>query len=353
MMMTTTPTQPTSHNSAMAATTGLQPWIGFAICIASLAGTIYIAHIPLQVLFQPMALLLVVGGTFGALCLSNPFIAVVNAFKHAIFPPASQQITPHKLEDLIADLVDIATFARKEGLIALAPYLEPLAITEPFLFTCLQRLSDNKPYTHLEADLHKLLQQRCQHATQPVHILEQAAGYLPTMGLMGALLGILQVFSQSSTGPSNAIATEATIMQAMPFSTELAASFSATLLGLALANWVCLPLAQIQQQRLQLLQQKYTLIVEGVLAIHQNEHPLQLTERLQLYLQHGELENATYNSHSTAFQYIEAQAPATTGYPYANTSTPANGISKPQQPSTSRSTPLDTAQLLPASKPVR
>jgi chemotaxis protein MotA len=345
MMMMMTPNLP-PNPSPMAGTTGLQPWIGFAICVVSLVGTIFIAHIPLPILFQPMALLLVIGGTLGALCLSNPFMAVVNAFKQAIFPPAAQHITPHKLENLVADLVDIATFARKEGLIALAPYLEPLATTEPFLFTCLQRLSDNKPYTQLEADLNKLLQQRCNNALQPIHILEQAAGYLPTMGLMGALLGILQVFSQTGMGatPSTSISTDTTIMQAMPFSTELSASFSATLLGLALANWVCLPLAQIQQQRFQHLQQKYALIVEAVLAIHQNEHPLQLTERLRLYLQNAETD--IYYNTTELVNPTEADIPA-----YNNPIQQPAGVSRPNQPQTTR--PLDTATLLPASKPIR
>ena len=264
------------------------PWVkgqsllGFIICMGSLASAVYMAHIPWQVLIQPTALLLVGGGTLGALCLSNPLPTVFSAFWKSIFPPMDESVSAEGLEDLVADFIDIASFARREGLLALTPHLAPLAASEPFLYECLQRLSNNKTTAQLEADLGLLYQQGCHALTQRIAILEQAAGYLPTMGLMGALLGILQVFSQPTATTAD---TTAQLGQMLPFASELTASFSATLLGIGLANWCCLPLAQLQQKSLVQLQQKYALIIEGVLAIHRNEHPLQLQETLKLYLQ--------------------------------------------------------------------
>jgi chemotaxis protein MotA len=291
MMMTIATTTPNTTSAPVATPLRQSAWvsqqstIGFLVCTLSLVTAVYMAHIPLQVLIQPTALLLVVGGTLGALCLSNPIPQVIGSFWQSFFPTADEKISAKGLEDLVADLLDIASFSRREGLLALTPYLAPLADSEPFLFACLQRLSDNKNYAQLEADLGVLYQQACYTLTQRIRILEQAAGYLPTMGLMGALLGILQVFSQPNAGGGGLTETTAQLGQMLPFASELTASFSATLLGIGLANWACLPLAQAQQKNLEQLQQKYALIIEGVLAIHRNEHPLQLQETLKLHLQ--------------------------------------------------------------------
>jgi chemotaxis protein MotA len=328
--MTTTTATTNNLNTASMATATRSPWVtqqltvGFLICMASLATAVYMAHIPLQVLVQPTALLLVVGGTLGALCLSNPLPAVFGAFWKSSFLAVDETVCVKSLEDLVADLIDIASFARREGLLALTPYLAPLATTEPFLYACLQRLSDNKNQHQLEADLGVLYQQGCHAVTKRIRILEQAAGYLPTMGLMGALLGILQVFSnQNNTGVSEATAQ---LGQLLPFASELTACFSATLLGIGLANWLCLPLAQTQQNQLNQLQQKYALIIEGVLNIHRNEHPLQLQETLKLHLQGAIIEaggtvgNPLTESEESSQRYA------------ANAVAQTRGISTPKKP---------------------
>ena len=157
--------------------------------------------------------------------------------------------------------------------------------------------------------------------------LEQAAGYLPTMGLMGALLGILQVFSQT---PASVSEPTAQLGAAFPFAAELTACFSATLLGIGLANWFCLPLAQTQHKQLHQFQQKYALIIEGVLGIHRNEHPLQLQETLKLHLQGAIIQAGGILTDSLGENNLDSQQQDTT--PLA----PNKGLSTPNKPKATR-----------------
>ena len=107
-------------------------------------------------------------------------------------------------------------------------------------------------------------------ALDETRVFEMAAGYAPTMGLIGALLGLMHSLGSFST--------------ASQMGQGVAEAFSATLLGIALANLFLLPVAGRlkQKSRHQWLQK--TIIIQAILSIQMNEHPLVLKEKLNSFI---------------------------------------------------------------------
>ena len=215
----------------------------------------------IMAVLNPSAMLIVLVGTFGATMTGTSFGAVKNI--PTLFKKAFSS-EPPDLNGRVTELVRYAEQARRDGLLALDEQLAN--VEDPYTKKGLQLVVDGTD-PELVADVleaeNDAMRKRHGANTQP---FEKAGGYAPTMGIIGTVFGLVHVLgnlSQPETlGPS------------------ISAAFIATLLGVATANVIYLPISarlkQISQAELHLR----GLIVEGILSIQAGDNPRVVQEKL-------------------------------------------------------------------------
>lgn len=212
-------------------------------------------------LFQKTAALIVFGGTFAAVVISFTS-ARLKTIPHALQFAFSR----HKgdMNQLVEDVVDMATTARRSGVLA----LERKSQNHPdaFLREGIQMVVDGTDpeivKQILELDIDAVEQKHEGYAK----IFEAAGGYAPTMGIIGTVMGLIHVLGNLSAptdlGPSIAVA------------------FTATLYGVASANIIFLPIASKIKSRSADEIQNMEFLLQGILSIQNGDHPLIVRKKL-------------------------------------------------------------------------
>ncbi|SMF36619.1 chemotaxis protein MotA [Alteromonadaceae bacterium Bs31] len=239
--------------------------LGVIIGFAALLGGNYIEGGSWASLANGPAALIVLGGTFGAAILQTPMAGLRRAMSlfSWIFKPPRQQF-----KQGIGRVVGWAKSARKEGLLG----LENIAEREKDAFSKkgLQLLVDGSEpdvIRHvLETDL-IVAEQRDHDAVQ---FYESMGGYAPTIGIIGAVMGLIHVMQHladpSELGPGIAVA------------------FVATIYGVAFANLFLLPIANKLKACIKEQSQFRELLIEGIIAIADGENPRAIEMKLSGYL---------------------------------------------------------------------
>ena len=219
----------------------------------------------LVILLQGAAFMIVFGGTLGAVMVQSPPKVFVTAFKMggwAFRPPKMSG------EELIGRLVGWGALARKEGILALEKQIE--GVSDPFLQKGLQLLVDGhsaeKIREVLDVDTHTWEQLRWQSA----RVWEAAAGYSPTIGIIGAVLGLMHVM-QNLAEPGK-------------LGSGIAVAFVATIYGVAFANLFFLPVANKLKSIILQQADLREMIVDGLVGIANGDNPRLLEIRLRSYI---------------------------------------------------------------------
>lgn len=211
------------------------------------------------------ALLIVLGGTLGAVCVQTPLPVVRRAMKLSswiLFPPVLQ------LDKDITRIVSWSVTARQEGLLGLEKMIEKEK--NSFCQKGLQLLVDGSEpetlRTLLENDIH-LMEVRNMDAAK---VFESMGGYSPTIGIIGAVLGLIHVM--------NNLADPAML------GAGIATAFVATIYGVGTANLLFLPWSVKIKATTKSQIQYYEMIMEGLCAISEGENPRSIELRLRSYL---------------------------------------------------------------------
>ena len=220
----------------------------------------------LSILFQGTAFLIVFGGTLGAVmvqCPSEVFISAIKMGKWAFVEPKMNE------RALLRQLSGWGTLARREGILALEDRI--FTVNDPFLKKGLQLLVDGNSAENIRAvldvDIHRLQQLRWQSA----RVWEAAAGYSPTIGIIGAVLGLMHVM-QNLAEPSK-------------LGAGIAVAFVSTIYGVAFANLLFLPIAHKLKAIIMRQGDIYEMMVDGLTGIANGDNP-RLTElKLQGYIE--------------------------------------------------------------------
>lgn len=238
---------------------------GLLIGIGGIIGGQMLEGGTIAILFQGAAFLIVFGGTLGAVMLQSPvktFVAGIRMGRWVFIPP---QLSPQKM---VYKITAWSTLARKDGILALEAHL--VGNRDPFLKKGLQLLVDGnsaeKIREVLEVDNNTFEQTHFQSA----RVWESAAGYAPTIGILGAVLGLVHIM-QSLSDPSK-------------LGAGIAVAFISTIYGVGLANLVFLPMAN--KLKMLILQQLMMreMMVDGLAAISSGEHPRYIENKLQGYI---------------------------------------------------------------------
>jgi len=216
-------------------------------------------------LLQITAFFIVIGGTTGAIILSFPAPTLKSAvlmFKDVLFPPKSD------FQGLITEIGGFATKARKEGIIALEK--EANNASDPLLTLGLGAVADGTDPTLVREMMENQIEQLENHVNNCAKVYESFGGYSPTLGIIGAVMGLIQVM-QNLSDPSK-------------LGAGIAVAFVATIYGLFAANLLMIPLST----RIKFIYQGVFLyknmILEGVLSIQAGESPVLIERKLRSFI---------------------------------------------------------------------
>lgn len=216
-------------------------------------------------LLQITAAFIVLGGTLGAVVLSFPpqiLLSAIKMLKNVFMPPKVD------LNALITEIGGFATKARKEGIISLEK--EAYNASDELLALGLGAVADGTDPTLVREMLENQIEQLENHVNNAAKVFESFGGYSPTLGIIGAVLGLIQVM-QNLSDPSK-------------LGAGIAVAFVATIYGLFAANLIMIPIST----RIKFIYQKVFLyknmILEGILSIQAGESPVLIERKLQSFI---------------------------------------------------------------------
>ncbi len=215
---------------------------------------------------QPTAALIVFGGTIGATMLSFPLATakgVVSSILRVLLGGPSRD------EELIQEIVRYAAKARKNGIISLEADIK--TTKDPFLQKALRFVVDGVDPKVLQGIMETELGKLEEEGEQPAKFLEAAGGFAPTIGILGAVLGLIQVM-QNLSDPSK-------------LGEGIAVAFVATVYGVGSANLIFLPFAGKLKYRHKRTMVARQMMLEGILAMQAGEHPQIIEERLKAFIE--------------------------------------------------------------------
>lgn len=216
-------------------------------------------------LAQPTALLIVFGGTMGAVMLQSPyatFVRGVRMVRWVLYPPVVDY------QQMIKQVTVWSQVSRREGLLALENSINQLK--DEFTRKGLQLLVDGAEPERLREVLEVEITTYEQELKLSARIWEAAGGYSPTIGILGAVLGLIHVMENLSD-PSK-------------LGAGIAVAFVATIYGVGLANLVFLPMANKLKAHINRLVVQREMIVDGLVGIANGDNPRIIESRLQGYV---------------------------------------------------------------------
>ena len=238
---------------------------GIGIAFSGIAVGLILENGKVGQMLQPTAAMIVFGGTLGAVMVQFPFSVVMQAARQlkeifmSIDDPASQ---------LIEDMKQYTARARRNGLMSLESEID--MIEDPFLRKSLTLAVDGTQSRELRQTMELDMDMEADSEDMIPKVFEAAGGFAPTIGILGAVIGLIQVMQRLDN--INEVGK------------GIAVAFVATIYGVGSANILFLPCAgriKILMRRKQVLRE---LILDGVLGIVNGTSPRALEEKLAVYL---------------------------------------------------------------------
>jgi chemotaxis protein MotA len=239
--------------------------IGLVMGFGAIFGGAAIEGVHISALIQPTAAMIVLGGTFGAAFVSFPLPAIINAlksFKGAFLPVKVDH------EQVVKDIINYATKARRNGLISLEQ--EAQSVRDPFIKKGISLVVDGIDPQKLRETLEADIMAFEDHTKHSVEFYEAAGGYAPTIGIIGAVLGLIHVMANLS--------------DTSKLGAGIAVAFVATIYGLIVANIICLPIGTKLKIRMKEEVLRRVMILEGLIAIQNGENPHFIEQKLMSFV---------------------------------------------------------------------
>ena len=239
--------------------------VGLALSLAAILLGQVLEGGHIDSLVQPTAFLIVFGGTIGAVMLQSPlsvFAAGIRMSSWIFFPPVISKA------ELIARIDQWSHIARKEGLLALEAQVATLP--DPFMSKGLQLLVDGAEPDRLREVLEVEISSYESHLKMAARVWESAGGYAPTIGILGAVMGLIHVMENLSD-PSK-------------LGAGIAVAFVATIYGVGSANLVFLPVGKKLLANISRLVAVREMFVDGLEGIANGDNPRIIESRLQGYV---------------------------------------------------------------------
>lgn len=239
--------------------------IGLLLGMVAILGGQVLEGGQISSLLQGTAFLIVIGGTLGAVLLQSSlpsFMLGMRMLKWMATPP------PMALEPWIKSVVNWSNIARRGGLLALE---NPLAAEkDPFVKRALQMLVDGAEPEAIRHTMELEIGSYEEKHRAAAKIWEAAGGYAPTIGILGAVMGLIHVM-ENLTDPSK-------------LGSGIAVAFVATIYGVGSANLLFLPISNKLKYLVASEVKRREMITEGLFAIAHGENPRIIENKLRGFL---------------------------------------------------------------------
>jgi chemotaxis protein MotA len=216
-------------------------------------------------LLQLTAFVIVMGGTLGATMVQSQLPVFLRAVKMTVWLVLPPRLAP---QEAIARIVGWSNIARKEGLLGLEAVTE--SESDPFARKGLQLLVDGSEPDAIRKILEVELSTKEHAELQAAKVFEGMGGYSPTIGILGAVMGLIHVMNNLSD-PSK-------------LGSGIAVAFVATIYGVGLANMFFLPMANKLKALIHDQTQFREMVIEGIAAIAEGENPRNIEVKLLGYV---------------------------------------------------------------------
>jgi len=237
---------------------------GLAVGLGAILGGLLLEGGSVSEIAAPTALIIVLGGTMGAVMVSTPFHVLSGGLQSLAGVFFEKAQAP---ESMIDQIVDYSTRARKNGIVALEQVANEAP--DPFLRKALNLAVDGTDLQELRSMMELEIAIEEQHADAAARMFEGAGGYAPTIGIIGAVLGLIQVMKD--------------LADIEKVGHGIATAFVATIYGVGFANLFFLPAAGKIRARAQQKAQMRELILEGVVGIVEGSNPKLIRSKLEAY----------------------------------------------------------------------
>ena len=238
---------------------------GVIIALGAAIVGIRATGVSLGYFLQPTGALIVLGGTAGVVLITTPRHSLFHSLRRV-----SQLISASEIDrnDLLDEIVHSAREARRGGILSLEPAIP--AIRHKFLADALQLALDIGNREEVKEVLETDLRMKERQGESDAKTLEVAGGFAPTLGIIGTVVGLIDVLRQFSNLQS--------------VGSGIGTAFVSTIYGLALANLLLLPAAHRIRARVAENFEIQELVLEGVLSIMDGLHPSLIRLRLNAFL---------------------------------------------------------------------
>ncbi len=238
---------------------------GIVIALVGIGAGLVLDGGRLAQVIQPTAAMIVFGGTIGAVMVQYPLPIVLQALMQLKEVFLSKE---PESDALVQNLLRYALKARKEGILSLDSELNK--IHDPFLKESLMLAIDGVNATDLRKMMELQLDYRGEKDERIPKVFEAAAGFAPTIGIIGAVLGLIQVMQH--------------LQDINEVGKGIAVAFVATIYGVGSANLLFLPFAGKLKIRIRERQVIQEMTLEAVLSIIEGVNPRALEMQLRRYL---------------------------------------------------------------------
>ncbi len=244
---------------------------GIVLALVAILGAMLMEGGSIGQVSQLTAAMIVIGGTAGAVMVQFPLDIFLAALKGVV------GVFMHKgadSEKILAQLVEFANKARKSGIVSLDADLA--TVSDPFLKQGLMLAVDGTEPSEVRKIMQLELDNKSEMEEKIPQVFESAGGFAPTVGIIGAVLGLIQVMQHLDNIDE--------------VGKGIAVAFVATIYGVALSNLFCLPAAG----KLKIRHKEETMVkemmLEGVVSILEGLNPRMIETKLRTFLAHGAAE---------------------------------------------------------------
>jgi len=237
---------------------------GLLLAIGGILGGLILEGGNIKDVAQITAAMIVLGGTLGAVMVTTPVSVLLKAAAQLplVFINKTQSA-----DAAIEEIVELATKARKSGIVSLEQDLE--AMPDPFLKKALSLAVDGMELKELRKMMELEIALEEQRTEEQAKVYEAAGGYSPTIGIIGAVLGLIQVMKH--------------LENIEEVGKGIAVAFVATVYGVGLANIFFLPSGNKLKARARRTILMRELVLEGVSAIVEGLNPKLIRSKLEAY----------------------------------------------------------------------
>lgn len=239
--------------------------LGIAVGLLGIIGGLIAEKGEIADIAQATAALIVLGGTLGAVLVTTPlgqFLAASRRFLDLLL------VRTPSARATIETIVEFAAKARRQGIISLESDADN--VTDPFFRKAMSLAVDGTPLQDLRRQMELEIAIHERRAEGEAKVYETAGGYAPTIGIIGAVMGLIQVMKQ--------------LDNLEEVGHGIAVAFVATIYGVGLANLVLLPAASKLRARAEEMTLHRELVLDGVSSIVEGLNPKLIRLKLEAYL---------------------------------------------------------------------